>query len=185
MRFLSTTGSIFSATVAEDTAALRAEVLSLHDALHGRLLRYAVSFGLSRHDGEDVLQEVFLALYRHLLAGRSRENIPGWAYRTTHNLSLKRRATLHAEMRTVDDDATIDIHDAQPGPEESVLFRERQRHLRAVVAALPEMDRMCLHLRADGLRYREIAATLGVSLGSVAASLARAFDRLQRAEDRR
>ncbi len=188
--FPNSTGGFFgapaSAVAAESTAALQAEVLALYDALHGRLLRYAVSFGLSVHDGEDVLQEVFLALFRHLQAGRSRENLPGWVYRTTHNLSLKRRTSVHAELRiaAAEDPSEVDCHDDQPGPEEQILFRERQQRLRAVFAALPETDRMCLRLRADGLRYREIAATLGISLGSVAASLSRSFERLQRVEER-
>ena len=38
--------------------------------------------------------------------------------------------------------------------------------LMAVVHALPEADQGCLRLRAEGLRYREIAAVLGMSLGS-------------------
>ena len=80
------------------TCALQAEVLALFDELRDRLLRYAMSFGLSFHDGEDILQEVFLALFRHLELDRPRDNLPGWVYRTTHNLALKRRAALHMEL---------------------------------------------------------------------------------------
>jgi RNA polymerase sigma-70 factor (ECF subfamily) len=42
----------------------------------------------------------------------------------------------------------------------------------------------CPHLRAEGLRYREIADALGVSLGSVAQSLARSLEKLQRVDGR-
>lgn len=190
MTFFSNAGSLVhdaSAVIsAEENLALQAEVLSLYDALHSRLLRYSVSFGISIPDGEDVLQEVFLALFRHLRAGRSRENLPGWAYRTTHNLSLKRRASVHAELKVAAPEVAseIELSDGQPGPEERILFQERQSRLQSVVQALPETDRMCLMLRADGLRYREIASTLGISLGSVAASLTRSFERLQRMEQR-
>jgi len=51
-----------------------------------------------------------------------------------------------------------------------------------VVNALPEQDQSCLCMRAEGLRYREIAEALGISLGSVAASLARSLERLGRAD---
>ncbi|SEB78625.1 RNA polymerase sigma-70 factor, ECF subfamily [Terriglobus roseus] len=174
------------AVSSQDTAALQAEVLALFDDLRDRLLRYSLSFGIARHDAEDVLQECFLALFRHLQAGRSRENLSGWAFRTTHNLSLKRRASVHAEYRAAvpEETAQIQVCDDGPGPEEHVLFSERQERLRAVVRALPETDQMCLRLRADGMRYREIAGTLGISLGSVAASLARSFERLQRMDAR-
>jgi RNA polymerase sigma-70 factor (ECF subfamily) len=171
---------------AERDAALQAEVMALFDELRGRLLRYAMSFGLSMHDAEDVLQEVFLALFRHLQADRSRENLPGWSFRTTHNLALKRRASLHAEYRVAqaDADGMPDVCDESPGPEDRLLFRERHQRLQNVLKALPETDQMCLQLRAEGCRYREIAATLGISLGSVAASLAKSFDRLERMDAR-
>ena len=140
-------------------AELQAEVLALYDALQGRLLRYAMSFGLSKHDGEDVLQEVFLALFRHLQMGRPQDNLPGWTYRTTHNLALKRRASLHAEWREPATDDLVDCYrDDAPGPEEDLLFRERQQRLRSVLRVLPENDQVCLRLRAEGCRYREIAA---------------------------
>jgi len=47
-----------------------------------------------------------------------------------------------------------------------------------VIRALPPRDRRCLLLRAEGLRYRDIADTLGMSLGGVAKSLARSIARL-------
>jgi RNA polymerase sigma-70 factor (ECF subfamily) len=50
--------------------------------------------------------------------------------------------------------------------------------LRAVLQVLPERDRQCVALRAEGLRYRDIASTLGISLGAVAKSMARAMARL-------
>jgi len=39
-----------------------------------------------------------------------------------------------------------------------------------------------MKLRADGLRYREISQAMGMSLGSVAASLARSLAKLTRAD---
>ncbi|MGE3179719.1 MAG: RNA polymerase sigma factor [Vicinamibacterales bacterium] len=48
--------------------------------------------------------------------------------------------------------------------------------------ALPDQDRRCLYLRAEGLRYREIARTLGISLGAVAKSVARGLARLTTAD---
>jgi RNA polymerase sigma-70 factor (ECF subfamily) len=173
-------------SAAQRDTALQAEVMALFDELRGRLLRYAMSFGISLHDGEDVLQEVFLALFRHLQADRSRENLPGWAFRTTHNLALKRRASLHAEYRVAlpGEDAATEVCDEAPGPEESLLFHERQRRLQSVLRALPETDQICLRLRAEGCRYREIASTVGISLGSVAASLAKSFAKLERMDAR-
>jgi len=49
---------------------------------------------------------------------------------------------------------------------------------------LSEEDRNCLFLRAEGLRYREIAYVLGISLGAVSMSLTRSLTRIERADRR-
>jgi RNA polymerase sigma-70 factor (ECF subfamily) len=67
-------------------------------------------------------------------------------------------------------------------PEERLISNQRQGRLLAVVSALPEQDRLCFRLRAEGLRYREIAEVLGISLGSVSVSLTRSLARLMRAD---
>jgi RNA polymerase sigma-70 factor (ECF subfamily) len=74
--------------------------------------------------------------------------------------------------------------DPSPNPEEHLSSAQRRRRLLAVVQALPETDQNCLRLRAEGLRYREIAAVLGISLGTVSTSLTRSIARLTRAEGR-
>jgi len=71
--------------------------------------------------------------------------------------------------------------DPSPTPEEEAWFTQRRRRLLAVIAALPEDDQDCLRLRAEGLRYREIATVLGISLGAVSISLTRSVARLIRA----
>jgi RNA polymerase sigma-70 factor, ECF subfamily len=169
------------------SSQLQLDVLHLFDSQRHPLLRYAISFGLSVHDGEDVLQEVFLALFRHLQQGRSRENLPGWLFRVTHNQALRRRTENQASAKissTAEEDATADHRDPAPGPEEQLLFNERQRRLLAEILALPATDQMCLRLRAQGWRYREISQSLGISLGSVSNSLARSLARLERMEKR-
>ena len=72
--------------------------------------------------------------------------------------------------------------DPAANPEEQLADVQRRRRLRAVLRAIPERDRQCLFLRAEGLCYRDIAKTLGISLGSVAKSLARAITRLTNAD---
>jgi RNA polymerase sigma-70 factor, ECF subfamily len=56
--------------------------------------------------------------------------------------------------------------------------------LQSVLRALPEQDRRCLSLRAEGLTYREIGQILDMSLGAVALSLGRSLARFARAEER-
>jgi RNA polymerase sigma-70 factor, ECF subfamily len=163
---------------------IECEVINLFDQYRNPLLRYVLSFGLYLHDAEEVTQEVFLALFRHLQRGKSRRNLRGWIFRVAHNLALKQRATNKRIQAALDDDSTI-AHtklDAAPNPEEQMTSGQTVLRLRTVLRALPEQDRCCLSLRAEGLRYREIAATLGISLGSVSLSLTRSLARLESAE---
>ena len=82
------------------------------------------------------------------------------------------RAHRDAERRT---ESEADDLAVEPGlnPEDQVVRGQTQQRLQAVVQALPEQDRLCLFLRAEGLRYREIAGILDMSLGTVSISLAR------------
>ncbi|HEY0163475.1 MAG TPA: RNA polymerase sigma factor [Edaphobacter sp.] len=166
---------------AKEKASLEEEVLSFYDLFQTRLLRYAVSLGLKTQDAEDIIQEVFLALFRHLQLGRSRENLRGWIFRVTHNLALKRRIRYRRED-LADEGGHDLLASSLTNPEEELLFSERQTRLRRAFSALPEADRLCLQLRAEGLKYREIADVLGISLGSVANSLGRSMSRLRRSD---
>jgi len=71
--------------------------------------------------------------------------------------------------------------DLGQNPEQQAASSQRLQRMEAVLRALPEQDRCCLHLRAEGLRYREIAAAVGISLGAVSIALARSLARIQRA----
>jgi RNA polymerase sigma-70 factor, ECF subfamily len=180
--FSSKADTAFSAKPSE----VEREVMELFEQFRNPLLRYALSFGIPVHDAEEIVQEVFLALFRHLRLRRSRKNLRGWVFRVTHNLALRQRHANRKSRDRISYEPAIarEPSDPSPNPEEQLSSAQRRRHLIAVVRALPEADQGCLQLRAEGLRYREIAAVLGMSLGSVSISLTRSLARLMRAEGR-
>ena len=167
-------------------ASIEQEVMTLFDRCAPPLLRYVAAFGLRSEEAEDIVQEVFLSLFHHLQRGRPRHHLKGWLFRVAHNLALRQRRTLqrrHAQRSW--DETAVALHaDPSPNPESRLAEHERHERLASVFHALPERDRQCLSLRAEGLRYREIAGTLGISLGSVAKSLTRAISRLVHADQR-
>jgi RNA polymerase sigma-70 factor (ECF subfamily) len=166
---------------------LEQEVVDLFDRLRVRLLRYVFGFGLPVQDAEEIVQEVFLSLFQHLQRGKSRENLPGWVFRVAHNLALKRRAAISSTGNIVGSGFAQEADvcaDPAPNPEDQSASNQTQRRLLAVFRALPEQDRRCLALRAEGLRYREIGQVLGMSLGGVAQSLSRSLGRLTQAAER-
>jgi RNA polymerase sigma-70 factor (ECF subfamily) len=163
---------------------LESEVVSLFDQLRNPLLRYVLSIGIRVQEAEEIVQDVFLSLYRHVRIGRSRSNLRGWVFRVAHNLALKQRESSRRQAGSPVGSGNVAERscDPAPDPEEQMFRSERRKRLLAVLHALPEQDQACLYLRAEGLRYREIADVLDISLGSVSISLTRSLARLHRAD---
>lgn len=177
-----------TAVQAERSVRVRAtvedEVVALFQEYRGRLLRYLYCLGLPVQDAEEVAQEVFLALFRHLKDQKGRQNLRGWVFRVAHNLGLDRRTDeqRHRDLRGRALSKLSQEADETPSPEAQAVFKQRQQKLLAMLNALPAQQQCCLYLRAEGLNYREIAEVLGVSLGTVSQSLAKAVGRLTHAD---
>jgi RNA polymerase sigma-70 factor (ECF subfamily) len=178
------TAALPKAASSAQPSEIECAVLELFEEFRNPLLRYVLSFGVSVHDAEEVTQEVFLSLFRHLQLEKSRRNLRGWLFRVAHNLALKKRyANQRAHQSASLDWAVAEMQsDPSPNPEEQLSFLQRRQRLLAVLSVLPETDQCCLRLRAEGLRYREISSILGISLGAVSISLTRSLARLLRAD---
>jgi len=160
--------------------AVQAQVLQLFDTCSPGLHRYVRACGLSPEAAEDVVQEAFLALFRHLCRGGGTENLRGWLVQVCYRQALKQRARLarRQQLECAVDEPGRHVVDPADDPESSAVAKQQQRRLQAVLQALPERDRQCLWMRAEGVTYREISAALGISLGAVAKAVARATRRL-------
>jgi len=159
---------------------LQDQVAQLYIETREDVYRYLLTLGVHPPKAQEAVQEVFLRLYASLKKGEKIESLRGWVFRVAHNLGLKRR---RRQPRA----ASVEwswLCDPAPGPEEQCLKNETDRRVQAVLRALPEQDRRCLILRAEGLRYREIAGILAMSLGAVSMSLARSLARMARAAER-
>jgi RNA polymerase sigma-70 factor (ECF subfamily) len=169
------------------TSPVEQEVLTLFDQLRKPLFRYLLSLSLTTADSEEVLQETFLALFQHLQRGKSRRNLKGWLFRVSHNLALRKRRDGRRDPQNFFA-GDMPLHelviDPSLNPEDQLAASEKQQAIAAVVEALPEQERRCLFLRAEGLRYREIAEVLEISISTVSVSLGRSLARIGRAAER-
>ena len=137
-------------------AADSCEATTLYRELRKPLLRYLVCLGLSADEAQDVVQDAFVSLHRHLASGGSQENIRGWLFRVAHNGARNRQhrydrrfgKPLDPHLDSIADEAT---------PEQVVLEKEKFCRLGKAILLLTKSERECLLLRAGGLRYREIA----------------------------
>ncbi len=130
-------------------------------------------------DAEDLTQEVFLRLYNTLRKKRRVENVRAWLLRVAHNLAVDWQQRQSDNRRTVNMDARVpDRADPSVSVEQSLLRVEESQRVERAVAKLSGQERRCLELRAEGLRYREIAEILGIGIPSVQTFLARAVRKL-------
>jgi RNA polymerase sigma-70 factor, ECF subfamily len=149
----------------------------MRDPVYGFLLRLTHD----PHEAEDLTQETFLRLFRHLRDSRPLDNPRAWLFTVAHNLAVDRIRD-HSHFADLDEEIWREIENSRAGvqadPEELTMRNEQIDRLHAAVLRLTGLQRRCLHLRADGLRYRDIAQLLGLSTSTVVDAVRRATVRL-------
>lgn len=146
---------------------------------HGPVVRYLTRRLGDRDLAEELAQETFVRAMRHSPVARER----AWLFAVATNLvrdEARRDSRERKRLSLLSSEATV------AGPQEPDVFSAerladelRERALaREAVDTLAERDRMALLLREEGLDYQEIAAALGLSVGSVGTTLSRARRRL-------
>jgi RNA polymerase sigma factor (sigma-70 family) len=137
---------------------------------------------LSEADGDDVSQTVWLRLVEHLGDLREPDALPGWIRTTARNECLRLLAA-RGRVRPVDpqDDGGLDAV-AEDVAASDLLAAERRQLLREALSELPEARRalLLLLLTDPPLAYEEISRLLGIPIGSIGPTRARALDQLRR-----
>jgi RNA polymerase sigma-70 factor (ECF subfamily) len=153
------------------------EATTLYQELRKPLLRYLAGLGLSPDEAQDIVQESFLSLHKHLAGGGSQTNIRSWLFRVAHNRARNHQQSYTQRMGQPLD-AVFDAASRDATPEQAALEREKFRRMDKAVRALGVQERECLMLRAEGLRYREIGEVLGIPTSTVADLVERAIKKL-------
>ena len=145
---------------------------AIHDRYRVRLLAYSRQMlGGSRQDAEDVLQDVFVRVYRALRASDRPVSLRAWLYRIAHNRCIDQLRSPSAPLADVFDMS----HTPQPEPVAVAERREDLQRLVTDVSRLPEQQRSALLMRElQGLSYEELASSLDVTVAAVKSLLVRA-----------
>ena len=131
---------------------------------------------------EEIAQEAFLRLHSVRRDGLQVKDVRAWVFRVARNLWIDHQRERQRYWTTQTDDrgAADPPSDSAPDPEQQVLQRERIRLIESEVRRLPELQRECMHLKAQGLRYHEIAAALDISMATAVDCVRRAIKRIGR-----
>jgi RNA polymerase sigma factor (sigma-70 family) len=145
---------------------------ALIDRYHVRLLAFCRGMLASAEDAEDVLQEVYVAAHKAILADNRAINARPWLYRIARNRCLN-----HLRKPVPEGQDSMDVHPHENGTSvaEKVQKRAEFRALILDVQGLPETQRSALLLRElDALSYEEIAIAMDTTVPAVKSLLVRA-----------
>src|SRR3984885_16079072 len=185
-RVLSERALALAADRTSGSMTLGERVHGLFEQLHVPVFRYLLRRNRDPGKAEDMTQETFLRLFRHLREDRLLENPKAWLFTVANNLSIDASRD-ESHIKDLDEATWKNIEESRSGlqadPERLLLQRERLDRLHIAVLNLTPLQRECLHLRAEGLRYREIAGLLELSPSTVMDAVRRATLKLAREFD--
>ena len=169
-------------TAGEQTAC--AELVAAHQRMVFSLALHLLG---DRDDALDVSQEVFLRVFRTLSSFRGQSALRTWIYRIVINQARNRQRWWRRRHRG--SQVSLDEHLHQFGdmesktevlPDRLLASKETASRIWQALEHLPFDQRTALVLREiDGLRYEEIAFSLGVAVGTVKSRLTRARQTLR------
>jgi RNA polymerase sigma-70 factor (ECF subfamily) len=151
-------------------------VRSLFESFGPTLARYAHQLTGSRETADDLVQETFMAYYQELRDGKIIENPRAWSLTVIRYQAgkISRRRGTHPEellpSEIFDQMEASEQAEGEPDPEE----------VRRLFSLLSAREEEVITLRMQSMKYREIAAALGVSGKTVATLLARALDKMKK-----
>jgi RNA polymerase sigma-70 factor (ECF subfamily) len=155
------------------------EIVRLHSA---RVYRLAYRLTGNPHDAEDLTQEVFVRVFRSL-ERYTPGTFEGWLHRITTNLFLdSARRKQRIRFEGLADDVAQRLPGNDPSPAQAFDDRHMDSDVQSALKALPPDYRAAVVLcDIEGFSYEEIAATLGVKLGTVRSRIHRGRAQLREA----
>ena len=165
---------LFSMPVRLDERAFEAVFHEHYPRVYAILLRLTGE----PYEADDLAAETFWRLWERPPA--QTENLAGWLYRVASRLGYN---ALRGSQRRgrYEIKAGRDALESKPtgDPAQVVEQRQEQARVREILRHMPMRDVQILVLRHSGLSYKEISATLGITLSSVGTLLARAETRFE------
>jgi len=155
------------------------EIVRTHSA---RVYRLAYRLTGNPHDAADLTQDVFVRVFRSL-STYSPGTFEGWLHRITTNLFLDQvRRKQRIRFDALADDAGERLASREPGPAQVYDDTHLDDDIQLALDALPPDFRAAVVLcDIEGLSYEEIAATLGIKLGTVRSRIHRGRAQLRAA----
>lgn len=131
-------------------------------------------------EAADLMQEIFLRVFRHLGKFRAQSSLKTWIYRVALNHCRSRLARRRQRPLPLEQEVEERIRDPERSPEEKAMAGDAERLVsRALTQVKPAFREAVILRDLEGLSYQEIARVLRVRVGTVRSRIARGREQLR------
>lgn len=143
------------------------------------LYDYARSLLHSGEKAEEVVQDVFYNVWKNRGSLRITKSWRSYLFRAVYNNSMMEMRKRRWEL-SMEEEMVPEIGDGMPDPSQELQFREVSDLVAETMEALPARTREIFLLnRQEGLKYKEIALRLSISVKTVEANMGKALKALR------
>lgn len=147
--------------------------------LHGRLKQFAYSILKSNEEAEELVSDIFIRVWE------KRDQLPAiespllYFYAAAKNLALTRLGKQKKQQSISGEDWLVQMNSIYFDPEKLLITEEMMRQVKKAINDLPPRCRLIFKLvKEDGLKYREVAELLQLSVKTIEAQMAIALRRV-------
>jgi RNA polymerase sigma-70 factor, ECF subfamily len=146
----------------------------IFDKYHKKV--YGIAYGVVRQREEalDIVQEVFIKLFRSIKNFKGRSQFYTYLYRMVMNTAIDHaRKTGKQFVSSLDEEGSFEPSDnVERGPERMLLQKELEGRVKLAMDKLPPEQKAALIFRdVEGLSYQEMSEAMGCSIGTVMSRL--------------
>jgi len=148
---------------------------SLFRSSYVSLVRYARTLIKDHDNAEEIVQDLFFRIWKDKEKIKIESSLNGYLFRSVHNRCLH-----HIEHNRVVDrhaeEMSYQLSESRESPSDILNYKELQEKIASILEKLPERCGKIFYMsRFEGLKYKEIAEKLSVSVKTVESNMGRAL----------
>lgn len=140
-----------------------------------KIYRLCWSYIRNEEDRKDLLQNIFMKIWKNLESFNEESSLSTWIYRLSVNTSIDymRQNKRHRYVSASTNISNLPIVDQSNNVEENFVLSENVKRLHECISQLSFIDKTLTNLYLENLKYREIAGIIGISEKNVSVKLHR------------
>lgn len=148
---------------------------SLFHDFHPGMILYSLSILKNKAQAEGVVQEVFYNIWKNRNEFRLKISWQSYLYKSVYNNSVMILRKSKREVK-LDEEVLLNLEDKETGPLVEIDLKELNQTITSTLGKLPVRTRKIFRMsRFEGMKYKEIANSLSISVKTVEANMGKAL----------